>query len=57
MIKFSSLVQNWKFVFRYCLLDIDGQCPSHLISTFGKGRQYRRGKNRCKYCGYKITKG
>ena len=50
-----SPVQNWSKAVEYCILDIDGKgCYSHIIGTFGKGRKYRRGKNRCKHCGYKI---
>lgn len=55
MIKFKSPIQNWKKGVEYCLLDIDGEgCYSHTTENFGKGRRYRRGKNRCKHCGYKV---
>jgi hypothetical protein len=56
VVNWQQLIQNWKQFSGYCVLDIDKNkpCLSHLVGSFGQGRRYRRGKNRCKHCGYRI---
>ena len=52
--RFKSPIQNWSKGVEYCITDIESKmgCGSHIL--FGKGRKYRRGKHRCKHCGYKT---